>query len=267
MAAGRADRPVDFEDEPGDCPFCPGNESMTPPEICRLGEPWQVRVFPNKYPASDHHEVIVDSPVHGIGLADLTQDQLALATGAWGARVRALYGLAGVRYVSAFHNHGLTAGASRRHLHTQLIGLDFIPEAIVQEQDFVSSHPGHACDIVEKGFVFRENRSVLGLCPAVPAFSYEAWILPKEPGPMLPQDTRDFAEILGATLRAMNALLGRPDYNIMLKAMPRDWCWRAEIVPRTGYLAGFELDTACHIVSILPERAAAELAEILSKTT
>ena len=41
------------------CPFCPGNESMTPPEISAYGRKshakapggWQVRVIPNKFPA------------------------------------------------------------------------------------------------------------------------------------------------------------------------------------------------------------------------
>ena len=35
------------------CPFCPGNESKTPPEVMRYptnGGPWQVRVIPNKFP-------------------------------------------------------------------------------------------------------------------------------------------------------------------------------------------------------------------------
>jgi len=37
------------------CPFCPGNEGKTPPEVMRFpavaGEPWQVRVIPNKFAA------------------------------------------------------------------------------------------------------------------------------------------------------------------------------------------------------------------------
>jgi UDPglucose--hexose-1-phosphate uridylyltransferase len=41
------------------CPFCPGNEDKTPPEIVAYGAPkrapnhsgWWVRVVPNKYPA------------------------------------------------------------------------------------------------------------------------------------------------------------------------------------------------------------------------
>lgn len=39
------------------CPFCPGNENMTPPEIAALrpdgggDSDWLVRVIPNKFPA------------------------------------------------------------------------------------------------------------------------------------------------------------------------------------------------------------------------
>jgi UDPglucose--hexose-1-phosphate uridylyltransferase len=63
IAAERSRRPNDFATE-GDppsgtfCPFCPGNESKTPPEVMQRGrdegEPtdsagWDVRVVPNKY--------------------------------------------------------------------------------------------------------------------------------------------------------------------------------------------------------------------------
>src|SRR5215470_7505715 len=35
------------------CPFCPGNENKTPPEVLRapIDGPWMVRVFPNKFAA------------------------------------------------------------------------------------------------------------------------------------------------------------------------------------------------------------------------
>ena len=68
IAIERAKRPSDWEaaqkDEreakdfdPG-CPFCPGNERLTPPELYALrgdtpsdGPGWRVRVVPNKFPA------------------------------------------------------------------------------------------------------------------------------------------------------------------------------------------------------------------------
>ena len=72
------------------CPFCPGNESQTPPEILatgrRAGAPadgpaWRVRIFPNRYPAvtgtEGRHEVVVLSPDHTRELADLTADEAA----------------------------------------------------------------------------------------------------------------------------------------------------------------------------------------------
>src|SRR4051812_18701821 len=65
IATERARRPLDYtvEHEPprgGICPFCPGQEARTPPEILAYRDPpaspaqpapWRVRVFPNKYPA------------------------------------------------------------------------------------------------------------------------------------------------------------------------------------------------------------------------
>ncbi|HHY35505.1 MAG TPA: galactose-1-phosphate uridylyltransferase [Firmicutes bacterium] len=68
IAQERSKRPSDFpgaqkHQELGrarveNCPFCPGNEKMTPPEVAafreggeRDGPGWSVRVVPNKYPA------------------------------------------------------------------------------------------------------------------------------------------------------------------------------------------------------------------------
>ena len=83
------------------CPFCPGNESLTPPELLRIGhDGWQVRVVPNKFPAlhsnagpvgrncffrsapgSGHHEVIIESPAHNLELADMPEEHTAVPTG------------------------------------------------------------------------------------------------------------------------------------------------------------------------------------------
>jgi len=92
----RAKRPSDFKKENGekepvppyveDCPFCPGNEDQTPPDIYRYPREgnWQVRVVPNKYAALQSNlattrtnvgtflaakgfgiaEVVIESPKH-----------------------------------------------------------------------------------------------------------------------------------------------------------------------------------------------------------
>src|SRR5262245_32598125 len=79
------------------CPFCTGNEALTPPEVCALREAntqanapgWRVRVVPNKYPALERegvwrdssdgfyqsqrglgvHEVIIECPDHVVNMA------------------------------------------------------------------------------------------------------------------------------------------------------------------------------------------------------
>ena len=64
VSTERGKRPSDFAAAPppkqlGFCPFCPGNEDKTPPEIMAYrkdgGPPnrqgWQLRVVPNKFPA------------------------------------------------------------------------------------------------------------------------------------------------------------------------------------------------------------------------
>ena len=94
----RAKRPRDFIkqhpkiNDSGPCPFCQGNEKMTPPEIARIEEngEWILRVFENKFPAVTiegssqvktegefftkgnafgKHEVIVETPRQSTGNA------------------------------------------------------------------------------------------------------------------------------------------------------------------------------------------------------
>ncbi|MBP90661.1 MAG: hypothetical protein CMJ64_28780 [Planctomycetaceae bacterium] len=58
-APSRTMRPDDFASSNCDkasakrCPFCPGHEDMTPPEIAAFRDSggWSVRVVPNKFPA------------------------------------------------------------------------------------------------------------------------------------------------------------------------------------------------------------------------
>lgn len=90
LAPGRADRPIDFapaEHGPpsgGECPFCEGNESMTPaeawadrPDGPADGPGWRVRAVPNLYPV-----LIEDGgdEVAGVGSSPGLRDPL-LASG------------------------------------------------------------------------------------------------------------------------------------------------------------------------------------------
>src|SRR5438045_5893146 len=79
VAPERAERPQAIlrmppQPEQGPCPFCPGNEALTPPELLvhrqsgrADGPGWSLRVVPNKFPA-----LRVETPLRrrGHGLFD-----------------------------------------------------------------------------------------------------------------------------------------------------------------------------------------------------
>ena len=142
VATGRDARPHQFrppeaDADPGTerCPFCPGHEAMTPPEVARTGsgQPdtpgWRVRVVPNLYPIVDAHEVVVLSPDHfrpfgaldGTGAAEvLTMLRDRVATHLANGRAATV----------AVLNHRRDAGASLPHPHAQVLGTNVVPPAI-----------------------------------------------------------------------------------------------------------------------------------------
>jgi UDPglucose--hexose-1-phosphate uridylyltransferase len=132
------------------CPFCPGNEKMTPPEICAVRadgstgtSDWKVRVIPNKFPAlrieEDHkrheddgatfqwmggcgaHEVVIESPEHTFYLGKNPVEQIELVLKALLARYLDLKRDKRFQSVIIFKNHGEAAGTSIRHPHCQII--------------------------------------------------------------------------------------------------------------------------------------------------
>ena len=137
------------ENDPA-CPFCPGNESETPPEVAAVREDgsaknapgWSARCVTNKYPAigsgeltregedgffslrgGGRHEVLIDSARHTKGLADWGDAHAGNVLRLLQERTRALAEAPGVRCVYAFKNHGAQAGASILHSHFQILGL------------------------------------------------------------------------------------------------------------------------------------------------
>src|SRR5687768_12374091 len=99
LAPGRSARPYTVPPAPPDpsaianCPFCPGHEHETPPEVARRGPGaadtpgWRVRVVPNLYPivggaepgpgGAGAHEVIIFHPDHRVGLGALADREIA----------------------------------------------------------------------------------------------------------------------------------------------------------------------------------------------
>jgi UDPglucose--hexose-1-phosphate uridylyltransferase len=247
------------------CPFCAGNESLTPPEVYRIGEGeadkpgWLVRVVPNKFPITDIHEVFIHSTSHTDDVDKLPLEQVTRIFTCYRDRYRA-HEKDG--QILIFCNHGYQAGASLTHPHSQLVVL---PKQI--NLDSLSREPIN--NIVE------DNTLFVTYCPDFSQWPYEVWITPKAEGSMF-GDTDDkalgdLAYVLQRALRKISVVFGRSPIRPKDKAndpfvfnyyISQGQNWFLRIVPRFIHRAGFELGTGLNVNVIDPTEAAKELAGV-----
>lgn len=247
------------------CPFCVGNESITPPEVYRIGsgekdkEGWLVRVVPNKFPITDIHEVIIHSPDCEKDVDVLPIEQVTRVITAYRDRYR---GHESDGQVLIFCNHGFSAGASLKHPHSQLV---VVPNQI--NLDAVSIEPFQ--NIVE------ENTYYMTYCPDFSQWPLEVWIAPKIAGKKFGDVTDielpDLAVVLQRALKKISLLLKSPE--LPLKQVNEEFVfnyyiyhgvnWFIRIIPRAIHRAGFELGTGLNVNVIDPVDAAKMLKTVV----
>jgi len=307
IAPKRGTRPSDFQMEKaksGDeavCPFCPGNEEMTPPDVAVYTEQglssdglerisgWQLRVFPNVFaamvpcpapattewialPGQGFHEVIVDSPLHRENPADFALEHMEKLIQVYRDRYVHYCSNSLVKYVSIFKNWGREAGASLSHSHSQLVTLPILPPLIKRELDAIS-HASRCpfCNIVaeekESCRLIEENEDWILIAPFYSQAPYETWILPKRHfanlGEMHEDEGKNLAALLKRALGSMRSVLNDPSYNCMIFQLPFGYHLNIRIQPAISKIAGFERSTGVYINSIAPEHAARELRQQL----
>ena len=222
IATDRARRPVDFAREPiaslggRFCPFCPGNESKTPPEVLAYrdeggsnGSGWHLRVVPNKFPVLGiegdldregeglfdkmqgigAHEVIIETPGHSESMATLEERQVERVLWAFRDRMLDLKKDGRLRYILLFKNQGEPAGASLEHPHSQLIALPVVPKRVQEEIDGAKHYYDFKercvfCDILRQEAkaatrVVMETDRFLVIEPYAARFPFETWIVPR----------------------------------------------------------------------------------------
>jgi UDPglucose--hexose-1-phosphate uridylyltransferase len=238
IAPGRADRPGGGAVPEDACPFCAGQEHRTPPETLRLGEPWQVRVFPNLYPAFERQEVVVHTHRHVRSIAELDEGELGLVAEAWRRRAADEPG-----NVLPLLNEGREAGASRPHSHSQLVWLPEPPPARARPH----------------GEPFLERGGLAATCPWASRLPYETVIAPveREPGGVSSPLLGPALILLAELVRRLHLLEGPVPLNAWLEQSPDDW--RLVLLPRLTILAGLELGADIFVNTLPPEEAAARL--------
>jgi len=198
------------------CPFCSGNESMTPPEIFALRHEgsfpneagWRTRVIPNLYKAvqieaayQHHsgmlerwegfgaHEVIIDTASHHVSIGNWNLSEASDWLKTIRARVSDLRRDHRIEYISVFKNEGAAAGATQSHSHTQLIALPLIPKQVYEHYKQCYAHykatgkslMGSLIDQEEhtlERIVAREGDFTL-FCPYASAYPFEMMISSK----------------------------------------------------------------------------------------
>jgi UDPglucose--hexose-1-phosphate uridylyltransferase len=292
-APDRADRPNALSasaDEAADCPFCPGNEPQTPPELMRLGAgEWRTRVFPNKYPsfvksaapaggpaqapAIGIHEVIVESPRHGADFARLTATEMEDAIETWFTRIAQHEARGDVRQLVLFKNERAAAGESIRHVHSQLAGFSYAAPAIERELAAIAAAKGCAlCRQLESEIEGEERLiaatgSFAAIAPFASRFPWEWMVIPRShggsPASAGPGERQELARLLRRLLGGMDVRLRNPAFNLVLRTAPLGdegtFHWNLRVLPRVTTVGGFELATGTFINIIRPENAAADL--------
>lgn len=119
------------------CPFCPGG--------LEAPEPYEVRWFPNRWPALAAAEVVLFSPDHDASLATLPAAHVRRVIDVWADRTEALLARPDVEYVLVFENRGRDVGATIDHPHGQIYGYPWVPPEPRAEAAVAAEHGCPVC--------------------------------------------------------------------------------------------------------------------------
>lgn len=278
------------------CPFCPGNEDQTPPEILREPDEWSVRVVPNLFAVlSDgtverpgpgpfremagvgSHEVVIESRAHDTLMGAMTVEDVTRVVRIWRDRYRVLMERPEIRAVVVFKNFGRLAGTSLEHPHSQIVATPVFLPRLLRRLDvairYFNSH--HVCvydellsaELNAEERIVHQNQSFVAFAPFASASPFETWILPRRHGPSLAalrdDELRDLAEALIEVAGRLFVACDDPDWNLVVYSAPDDgheaFHWHLKVIPRLSTQAGFEMGSAMGINTVTPEDAAAQL--------
>lgn len=251
VAPERAVRPNAFRENLERCPFCPGHEADTPPEIWRDSDRWSIRVFPNKYPASEHHEVVVESSEHGATFDRLPPEHAASVVRCY---INRYYSIESAS-VSIFKNHGLLAGASIPHIHSQILRTSFVPPRIAREARAFASAPRCPLCSIEDEPLIEATEHYRWIAPRGASMAYEQWIVPTAHAPEF-REEHGLAALLQRSVRGMLAIADSFNWIFVnFRGQPTAH-WYVQLFPRISMHAGFELGSGSAINTVDADTAA-----------
>ena len=288
------------------CPFCPGNENLTPPEVLRVpsstAAPWHVRVVPNKFAALSRdveptrtvhrsrrtvngfgiHDVVIETPNHAQVLALMPDSYVAEILRVYKTRYDELSLDPRIAHVTIFKNHGIDAGTSLEHPHSQLIATPVISHQVRERfQQALRHHDDFGecmfCQMIaeelqEQARIVLVSEHFVALELYASPAPFCTHIYPRRHmasfGDISAAEVNDLARILRVTLAKLYHGLEDPDFNFTIRSAPAEnvgvkyFHWYVSIIPRLTRVAGFELGSGMFINTVLPEAAAEFLRKV-----
>lgn len=247
------------------CPFCPGG--------LEAPEPYEVRWFPNRWPAMEGErcEVVLYSDDHDATFASLGVRRARQVIDLWAERTEALSARDDVGFVLCFENRGPEVGATIAHPHGQIYAYDHIPERPLR-----LLQAGWTPDLDTHERIVADHHGWVASVPYASAYPLALSIAPREQTPdlaSLDDAGRDgLAEMLIDIATRLDRLYDRPlPYMLWVNQRPADgnewpqaWCnieivspWRAAGVAR--FIAAAEVACGEYFNPVVPEALAERL--------
>lgn len=266
IAPERSKRPDQFRQHGGErkelpvhedgCPFCPGNEHMTPPHamIDGAGGEWRLRVIPNKFAAvsSDASpvrrpvgcfltadgfgiaEVIIENRAHNATFATMSVDEIGRVIHAYRARFMVLAANPNVDLITVFRNSGARAGTSLEHPHSQIIATPIVsPNMRRPLQQALLYHDSYGTcpycvmlgeELKQGKRIICEGSHFVSFCPFASALPFQIMVVPKRHSSQFcsitDEEIGELAETLSRIFRTFHKGLSDPDYNFFIHSSP-----------------------------------------------
>jgi UDPglucose--hexose-1-phosphate uridylyltransferase len=221
-------------------------------------------------------EVVIESPQHDRHPALMNIEEVAQFIRAYRERYMVISKKGDINLVNIFRNHGIKAGTSLEHPHSQIIATPIVPPHVRYPLEQALQHYDDTgrcvyCEMVEEELKQKERLIIdadhfIAFCPYAARTPFETRIYPKRHMSVFSDisdyEIEELAWVLRNTLLKLHICLGNPDYNYVIRSAPvgeeyaRYLHWYMVIIPKISTQAGFEIGTGIYINVVPPEDSA-----------
>ena len=266
----RDNRKDDFSNNSKDeCPFCP--EYALDLKCLRyeqqVEDTWVVRSIDNKFPALlcdetlhdqgeidyGKHEVMIECREHDRDYFDFDDLDFQHVLQMYHERFRALYDEDKIKSVMIYKNHLKSAGASKRHSHSQILSMSFVPPEIEKELMMIKKGK-----LTKNENIIFEDEIFQSYMPEDAFLSGEIILTHKKNQrfeAITKEEIKALSKHLEQIFQGIETIYGKIPFNMYVHSLPKDYemeafRWHLHIIPRKGQFGGFELSTGLYINSL-----------------